>query len=171
MAAPVPTVKTILLPIDPDGDAAGVLSTAIALAAPMGATLHLLHVVPLPPSIHPDVLLRPAAHAATTARLREAREAIVPVLRALARPAIDAGIPVRLQVAHGDPADAILTAANPDHVDLIVMGTHARRGLVRAVMGSVATQVILEARVPVTTVRVGVRADAHPLSFHDIELD
>lgn len=163
--------KTILLPVDPDGDADGVMAVAIDLAKALGATLHLLHVLPIPPSVHPDVLLRPAAHPTANKWLAEAREAVVPSLRALAAPARDAGVPVELQVAHGDPADAILTAAHPDRIDLIVMGTHGRRGLARAALGSVAAQVVRDAQVPVLTTRIGVRDGAHAVAFHDVSLD
>jgi len=162
--------KTLLLPVDPNGEAATVMQAGTSLAKALGASIRLLHVLPVPPSMHPDVLLRPAAHPRMARQLQESREAVIPVLKALAEPAVDAGIAVRLQVAHGDPADAILKAADPDQVDLIVMGTHARRGLIRAALGSVAGQVVRDAEVPVLSVRVGVRQDAHALSFHDIDL-
>jgi nucleotide-binding universal stress UspA family protein len=50
-------------------------------------------------------------------------------------------------------AQAILEQARKLHADLIVMGTHGRRGLSRLVMGSDAEVVLREARVPVLLVR------------------
>nr|WP_246581184.1 universal stress protein [Deinococcus aestuarii] len=52
------------------------------------------------------------------------------------------------QVVTGVPAEEILGA------DLIVMGTHGRRGLAHLVLGSVAEAVVRGATVPVMTVRV-----------------
>lgn len=159
----------LLLPVDLDGDHDALVAAAKALALPLGAHLHLLHVLDLPPSVHPDVLLRPAAHPATTARLAEERQAVQPALRALCQALADDGCPVHARIAHGDPTQAILAAADPDRIDLIVMGTHARRGLMRAALGSVAATVIRDALVPVLTVRQGVRPDAPALSFHDLD--
>jgi nucleotide-binding universal stress UspA family protein len=51
-------------------------------------------------------------------------------------------------------AYAILRHARKVHADLIVMGTHGRRGLKRVVMGSDAEAVLRESRVPVLLVRV-----------------
>lgn len=64
-----------------------------------------------------------------------------------------AGVEVKPLVADAPPADAILEAAR-DH-DLIVMGTHGRRGPARWWAGSVAERVAREARVPLLVVRAG----------------
>jgi nucleotide-binding universal stress UspA family protein len=53
----------------------------------------------------------------------------------------------------GRAADEILAAAAEIHADLVVMGTHGRRGLAHAVMGSVAERVVRASPVPVLTVR------------------
>lgn len=57
------------------------------------------------------------------------------------------------KVVVGDPAEQILQYAKDNSVDLIVMGTHGRKGLDRILMGSVAQEVIRNARVPVLTVK------------------
>lgn len=49
--------------------------------------------------------------------------------------------------------DEILQAAAEDHADLIVMGTHGRTGLSRALVGSVADRVLRASPLPVVTVR------------------
>lgn len=53
----------------------------------------------------------------------------------------------------GDPAEAIIQVADSERVDLIVMGTHGRRGLTRLLMGSVAEAVVRRAACPVLTVK------------------
>ena len=50
-------------------------------------------------------------------------------------------------------ADAILGEARDAHCDLIVIGTHGRRGIDRALMGSDAERVLRESPVPVLLVR------------------
>jgi nucleotide-binding universal stress UspA family protein len=60
---------------------------------------------------------------------------------------------VTRRVEEGEPAEEILRAAKLCDADLIVMGTHGRRGLTRMIMGSVAERIIREAPCPVLTVR------------------
>ena len=56
-------------------------------------------------------------------------------------------------IRNGYPAEVILNYAKEKEVDLIVMGTHGRRGL-RALLGSVASEVVHKATVPVMTVKM-----------------
>jgi nucleotide-binding universal stress UspA family protein len=85
----------------------------------------------------------------------------------LAPPSDDAALRQRLQslvpsdptVRHGhclltgDPASEILRLAEEEQVDLIVMGTHGRTGLLRLLQGSVAEAVVRRASCPVITVK------------------
>lgn len=64
-----------------------------------------------------------------------------------------AGCTVSTQVEEGDPAATIATVAREHKVDLIVMATHARGGLARLTMGSVATATLHRATVPMLFVR------------------
>ena len=52
----------------------------------------------------------------------------------------------------GKPSEEIVQHAAEHEIDLIVMGTHGREGLARALMGSVAETVVRRARCPVLTV-------------------
>lgn len=68
----------------------------------------------------------------------------------------------------GLPAQEVLQEALDWNADLIVMGTHGRQGLARALFGSVAESVLRDAPVPVLVVRLapvttrsGARARAH----------
>jgi nucleotide-binding universal stress UspA family protein len=58
-----------------------------------------------------------------------------------------------LETITGPAAEPILRQAKKSRVDLIVMGTHGRRGLKRLVMGSDAEQIVRNATVPVLLVR------------------
>jgi nucleotide-binding universal stress UspA family protein len=51
----------------------------------------------------------------------------------------------------GHPAQEIVSFADTEHVDLIVIGTHGRTGLFRMIMGSTAESVVRHANCPVAT--------------------
>jgi universal stress protein A len=54
----------------------------------------------------------------------------------------------------GLPEDAIASAVLKAKIDLVVIGTHGRRGLSRLLSGSIASRVIPRAGCPVLTIRV-----------------
>ncbi len=62
-------------------------------------------------------------------------------------------VPTTFLIWEGDPADSILEAAQAEGADLIVVGSHGRGGLERALIGSVSDQVIRRAPCPVLVVR------------------
>ena len=52
----------------------------------------------------------------------------------------------------GDPAEEIINYAQTEKIDMIIMGTHGRKGFSRIVFGSVAERVVKSSPVPVLTV-------------------
>src|SRR5690606_8215405 len=58
-----------------------------------------------------------------------------------------------LHVADAQPAEAILAAAKSRNCDLIVMGSHGRRGLGRLMLGSKTYEVVSHGHIPVLVVR------------------
>lgn len=64
-----------------------------------------------------------------------------------------AGVTSTMAVLEDDPVERILTLADIDRVDAIVVGTHGRRGLRRLFVGSVAEQIVRRSTVPVAVVR------------------
>jgi nucleotide-binding universal stress UspA family protein len=56
------------------------------------------------------------------------------------------------RVAQGAPAEKIIETAKAEGIDLIIMGTHGRKGLERAIFGSVCDKVVRTATCPVLTV-------------------
>ena len=67
------------------------------------------------------------------------------------------GVKAHMLELSGLADDAIVEAAERLGVDLIVLGTHGRRGVSRFISGSVAAQVVARARCPVLTVRSSAR--------------
>lgn len=60
---------------------------------------------------------------------------------------------------HNDIAPAIIRVADDYHADLIVIGTHGRRGITRFFLGSVAEQLIRQSRLPVLLIRSHMSGD------------
>jgi nucleotide-binding universal stress UspA family protein len=56
-------------------------------------------------------------------------------------------------VANGYAGEEIIKYANEQQVDLIIMGTHGRRGIDRVLFGSVAEKIVKAAKMPVLTLR------------------
>lgn len=57
------------------------------------------------------------------------------------------------KVVTGYPAEEVLAVAEAEKADMIVMGTHGRKGIDRILFGSVAEKVVKSSTVPVLTVR------------------
>ena len=81
------------------------------------------------------------------------REGVERKLRPLVERARKEGVEAQGLLLTGFADEAIIEAANQQGVDLIVMGTHGRRGPARLFLGSVASRVISTAPCPVMTVR------------------
>ncbi len=62
-------------------------------------------------------------------------------------------VAVKGEVATGYAAEEIITTAEEEKADLIVMGTHGRKGIDRILFGSVAEKVVKTAKCPVLTIR------------------
>jgi nucleotide-binding universal stress UspA family protein len=61
---------------------------------------------------------------------------------------------LRLEPLQGSPSASILSCANEERADLVVLGTNQRRGLQRLLLGSVAQQVLLDAEQDVLVVPI-----------------
>ena len=58
----------------------------------------------------------------------------------------------KVKVAFGDPAGEILKYVELEGIDLIIIGTHGKKGIERALFGSVANRIVKKSPVPVLTV-------------------
>jgi nucleotide-binding universal stress UspA family protein len=58
------------------------------------------------------------------------------------------------RVVHGVPYEEILKLASENKIDLIITGTHGRKGLDRAIIGSTAERVVRNSHCPVMTIRM-----------------
>lgn len=74
-------------------------------------------------------------------------------LEDFAHEAFPPGLRVRRCVRVGDPRQEIVEYAHAEDMDVVIMGTHGRKGLDRILFGSVAEHVVRTAPVPVLTVK------------------
>lgn len=142
--------KQILVPVDGSATSKRGFEEAMRIAKESGGTIRLVHVVDELVLVDPEV---PVYYQAMIESLRENGKAIL----AKSEAAVKAqGIPVQavlLETMGMRAADLIVEQAAQWPADLIVMGTHGRRGLRRVVLGSDAELVIRQTTVPVLLLR------------------
>jgi CBS domain-containing protein/nucleotide-binding universal stress UspA family protein len=140
---------TILVPLDGSPGSESVLPTVGELAHAQAARVRLLRVAPEPKSVEADDRIIVYADQETS---RVELETLGYLKRvALALP----GIEVDCIVCFGEAAEEIVREAQAARVDLIAMATHRRRGLDRALKGSVAETVERASAIPVVLVPYG----------------
>lgn len=140
--------KTILVPIDFSEASDKALDYAVDLAKRLDARVVLMHAFEIPLVGFPDGVLAATAEIAgriLTASQKALDEAI--------EKRKGTGVEITPLLKQADPRDAIVGTAKELGADLVVMGTHGRRGLARALIGSVAEAVVRTSSVPVLTVR------------------
>ena len=140
--------KHILHPTDFSPGAEAAFGRALEAARRERGELILVHVLEgLMPSTR-------EAYSAGEVQVRRVAEAAARKgLDRLCARAKRAGVAARDVLAEGWVPEQIATVAKKRHADLIVMGTHGRRGWAKVMLGSVAERVILLAPCPVLTVR------------------
>ena len=140
-------IKRILVPIDFTETSDRALDYAVDLAKQLGASIIVMHAYELPIYGFPDGALVASVDVAT--RISQASQE---GLNAALEKRKGSGVDLRAILRDGPPAEEIATVAREQSVDLVVLGTHGRRGLRRAIMGSVAEEVIRECACPVLTI-------------------
>ena len=138
--------RHVLVPIDFSESARQAVTQAARLATVGGAGIRLFHALDMP-TMYPTEGMSPPYGAdlerAATVELDEwAAE-----LRAAT------AVPVTTRVEVGRPAVTVLTELEREPFDLVVLGSHGRTGLRRALMGSVAEQIVRHAPCPVLVAR------------------
>jgi nucleotide-binding universal stress UspA family protein len=142
------TVKRILFPVDMSGVSSMVVSEVIDMAHKFNAEIHLLYVavtlerydtfyVPHPSLDRFEVDL----HKTGEQRLLEFEQEHFNNYPHTRRVVMD-----------GNPAEAILRYIASEDIDMVIMGTHGRKGVDRMLFGSVAEQVVKDSSVPVLSI-------------------
>ena len=142
-------LRRIVVAVDESEASNAAVDFALRLADPTHTTVELVH-----------ILQAPATHGAVAPNGKEQQRLIrecakaEELLQAYSERCSERNIHVERTMKDGEPAAEIVTIAPPERADLIVIGTHGRRGLQRLALGSVAEHVVRNASVPVAVVPV-----------------
>ncbi len=142
--------KNILVPTDLSEGAEEALDYACELAIQLGAQIHLVNVIGIPALGMPELGVA-LTSTVIDSMIADNQQAI----DALATSKAGRANIGQVLLKTGDARAVINQTALEVSADLIVMGTHGRRGVSRALLGSVAESVVRSAPCPVLTVRAG----------------
>ncbi|MEW6277203.1 MAG: universal stress protein [Candidatus Eremiobacterota bacterium] len=145
--------RKILVPLDGSVLSEQALPMAAEQARASGGELMLLHSMHLPE----DLMWLPSLSEPLLSWKESVRRSCEEYLARVRERAGD--VPVQVAIPEGEPARAILDAAERHGSDLIAMVTHGRTGPGRWLLGSVAARVMRHAPCPVLLVRA--RADSN----------
>lgn len=139
----MPSIRHILVATDFSESSQRARELALEFARKFGAQITLIHVNVPPPTYGGEGMYWP-----TDELTRQAAAALDGALAALKKEYPES----ESVLGYGVPWEQIVTAAKERNADLIVVGTHGRRGVPRALLGSVAEKVVRMSPVPVLTV-------------------
>jgi nucleotide-binding universal stress UspA family protein len=139
-----PTIQRILVPTDFGPAAASALEWAMTLGRKFDASIRLFHACVIPPVTYTDLVTWPVGPLEDAAR-----NAMEKLVRSTDYPKLDGHV-----FMGTGAADEILKHAEEFKPELVVMGTHARKGITRLFLGSVAENVLRHAHIPVLTISV-----------------
>jgi nucleotide-binding universal stress UspA family protein len=138
----------ILLAIDDSSFSQAAAQSVVARPWPPDTEIRVLHVIEPPP-----VLLGREItgydEAVWKARREQAKDLVTNATEGLRK----SGLNVTTALEEGNPKSQIIDVANDWHADLIVLGSHGRKGLNRFLMGSVSEAVVRHAHCSVEIVR------------------
>ena len=151
------SIDKILCPVDFSEYSSRAFRYAISLARHFDARLYVQHAAQIPQGL----LLaegEPGAVQDWQSRLVRFEQYIANFLR---ENGVDTS-EVKVLISEGAPLDCILETISTQHIDLLVMGTHGRKGIKRVMVGSVAEEAIHQAPCPVLVISHSEKEFAHP---------
>jgi nucleotide-binding universal stress UspA family protein len=151
-------IRRILIPVDFSDCSREALRHGLYWARALGAEIDLLHIWEPSPYVSPASLvwLNGEQRSFWEHMQRELRQQLQQLLDGVRG---DDATPVKLRVMAGYVSQTILRAVEDDVYDLVVMGSHGRRGLSRWLLGSVAERVVRLAHCPVLTLHAPPKAE------------
>jgi len=137
--------RKLLLATDLSEASESATDEAFDLAGRLGASLLVVSV------IDPGSLQLPGGR--FRARIDQVRERREQQAQALVERGHEAGVEVSFLIWTGDPGDMIVSAAEAERVDMVLVGSHGRGAVGRLFLGSVSEHVVRNAPCPVLVVR------------------
>lgn len=156
--------KKILCPVDFFKTSSRAFDYALKLATHYKAKVHAIH------AVAPIVVASYDIPFSATSMTMDLKGESERFLNDLKKNAAGKGVAVTTQVAVGDVDRQILRAAAKEKADLIVIGTHGRRGFERLMLGSVTERIVRSSAVPILTVGLEKRGATPPPNIRRILL-
>ncbi len=144
----MPDFRRILVPTDFTQTSDRAIDWAVSLAKRLGSSVTLMHSYEIPILGFPDGGMVATADLST--RIADASRT---ALESVVAKRQDCGVPVDGVLREGVAWEEIARVADEVDADIIVIGTHGRGGLARALLGSVAENVVRTAHRPVLTIQ------------------
>jgi nucleotide-binding universal stress UspA family protein len=141
-------VQKILFPLDFTSNFEPLLPWVSTFAGKFGATVYVLFVTQDLSNFSTFYV----PHGNIERFQQEALEAAKKKMQAVVQEFFKGFHKLETRVEIGSPAEKILAVAKKEKVNLIIMGAHGRKGLERAIFGSVADKVVQAATCPVVTI-------------------
>ena len=141
-------IKRILYPSDFSGCSFQVLPYVRSVAAKYGAEIYLLYVAR---NLHLYTSGRKQHRSDSTLIEKTVKELELMMDKFCDKHLLDCPNFRRI-VAVGDPGEEIVKTVEKENIDLVVMGTHGRRGLEHTLFGTVAKYVVMHSKAPVLVI-------------------
>lgn len=142
----------ILVTVDGSETSAQALTEAAKLAHALHAKLHIIHIVTASPKHHAAATMdlhtyQQFANREGLALLEKSKQSVQTITESAETQLIE------MNCSMQSIAEKIIAAAQAWKADLIVIGTHGRRGLKRFVLGSAAEETLRIAHIPILLIR------------------
>jgi nucleotide-binding universal stress UspA family protein len=141
-------IKKILFPCDFTKNSEKILSYVRSMAEKYDSTIYLLHVVQ-------DLRqwgLTYVPHASLDVDQKKVLQGADRLMDRICEEQLESCPNFQRRIVAGDPAEEIIKFIESEGIDLVIMGTHGRKGLEKALFGSVAAKVVRSSSAPVLTV-------------------
>ena len=142
-------IRRILFPVDFTENSSKILPYVLSVSEKYDGMIYLLHVVEDLPKWDSGFYI---PHIPWDQYQEEALKGAGKALERVCEEQLQGCPNVKKMVLSGDPAQEILKAIETEAIDLVIMGTHGRKGLEHVFFGSVAENVVKQSSAPVLTI-------------------
>jgi len=141
-------IKKILFPVDFTENSTKLIPYVLSMAEKYGSTIYLMHVVQ--DLLDWGGLYVP--HISLEESQKEVLKSAEKLMDKICNEQLKGCPDFKRMIVSGDPALEILKIIESEDIDLVIMGTHGRKGLEHTIFGSVAGNVVKKSPIPVLTV-------------------
>ena len=142
-------IKKILFPIDFTENSSIIFPYVLSVSEKYDGMIYLLHVVEDLSKWSSDLYI---PQISLTRYQKEALKGAEKTMKRFCKEQLQGSPNFQKRVLSGDPVQEILRTIDSEGIDLVIMGTHGRKGLEHVFFGSVAENVVKKSPVPVLTI-------------------